>query len=170
LLQEVRDFEARGQLSDARLAANGTVTWAKTANTPSAIKAGAMELLAKLDFQSGDLEGAETHYRVALEMLNRNPHTSPNDLSRVRNDLASVAVLRGDYESARRLLAQGVELPSETKLEAYRLNNLGALAEARGDRRQADTFYTKALSILPENLSNERKIVEANLVRVKGSQ
>ena len=45
---------------------------------------------------------------------------------------------------------------------------IGVLAETRGDRTQAESFYTQALAILPQDLPNKRRVAEANLARVKG--
>jgi Flp pilus assembly protein TadD len=52
------------------------------------------------------------------------------------------------------------------------MNNLGALAELRGDRRQAESRYAEAaqaLAGIPDSPEQERRAVEANLARVRGS-
>jgi len=100
--------------------------------------------------------------------LSADQHVSQNDLAEVQNDLAALAMLRGDYNSADKLLRGNPPIPTKPNLRAERLNNLGVLAETRGDRTQAESFYTQALAILPQDLPNERRVAEANLARVKG--
>jgi len=168
LLQQANDFEARGDLAGARHAAAQANAWSKSAKVTAWQKAGATELLAKLDFQAKDLGGAETHYCEALDIINTDPHASPDDLAEIRNNLAALAMMRKDYSSAEKLLEDGIVVLANQKLKAARANNLGVLAESRGDREQAESFYTQALAILPQNSPNERKIAEANLNRVKG--
>jgi len=50
-------------------------------------------------------------------------------------------------------------------------NNLGVLAEVRGDLRQAAASYAEASRVFAANSeasNDERQAVEANLARVKG--
>ena len=79
-----------------------------------------------------------------------------------------LTILRGDYPSADKLLRENPPNSTQPNLRAERLNNLGVLAETRGDRQQAESFYAQALAILLQDLPNERRITEANLARVKG--
>lgn len=168
LLQQAKDFEARGDLTDARRAAASATESANTATVTASQKASASELLARLDFKANDLAAAEMHYRAALDLLSADPHASPDYLAKAQNSLAALVMLRGDYDSAGKLLRENPPNPTKLKLRADRLNNLGVLAETRGNRQQAASFYTQALAILSQNLSDERRIAEANLARVKG--
>lgn len=168
LLQQADDFQAAGDLHKARHAAAHASTWAQTAKVPRFEKANALRILAGLDYQSGDAAGAEVHYRAALELLKADPQVSDRDLSKVQNDLAALAVLRGDYDSAQKLLNANGALALNQESAADQLNNLGVLAEARGDHVQAESFYDRALKALPRNSPNARKVVEANLTRVRG--
>jgi Flp pilus assembly protein TadD len=165
LLQQANDFQARGDLGGARRVAANATSWVKTAKVPLSDQANALRVLAGLDYQAGDASAAETHYRAALEGLSADPHASPEDLSAVKNDLAALAMLRGDYDSGQKLLDG---LPSNQNLGADCLNNLGVLAEARGDRQRAESSYRRALETLSQSSSTARKVVEANLARVKG--
>ena len=167
LLQRAQDFDARGQLTEARSAALQASTRAKAANVPLADKAKTSELVARLDFLAGDAESARTHYETALEILSSEKQARPEDIAEVQNNLAALAMLRGDYDSAQKALDQPTHF-SNAKLEADRLNNMAVLAEQRGNSQQAEAFYTKALGALPTNLRREREIVEANLDRIKG--
>jgi len=168
LLQRAGDLQSGGELSQARQIATDASDWANRAKVPDREKSKALELLARLDFQMGDLQSAQAHYRAAFDLLGGT--TSANDVSQVQNDLAAIAMLRGDYELAEKVLEQGTAAPASQRLRAVRLNNLGVLAESRGDRQQAEPFYAKALDILPPNSLNERKVVETNLARLKESR
>jgi tetratricopeptide (TPR) repeat protein len=152
-------------LGGARLVATNATSWVKTAKVPLSAEANALKVLAGLDYQAGDAGAAETHYRAALELLRADPHASPNDLYAVKNDLLALAMLRGDYASAQKLLDA---IPSHQNLGADYLNNLGVLAEEHGNRQQAESSYRRALEALPQSSSTARKVVEANLTRVKG--
>jgi Flp pilus assembly protein TadD len=165
LLEQADDLQARGDLGGARRGATSAVSWVKTAKIPLSDQANAMRVLAGLDYQAGDAGAAETHYRAALALLSADPRASPNDLSALENDLAALAMVRGDYDSAQKLLDG---LPSNQNLGADCLNNLGVLAEARGNRQQAESSYSRALEALSQSSSTARKVVEANLARVKG--
>ena len=98
-------------------------------------------------------------------MLSADPHGSTKGLSALKNDLAALAILRGDYDSAQKLFDS---LPSNQNLGADSLNNLGVLAEARGNRQQAESSYRRALEALPQSSATSRKVVEANMARVEG--
>ena len=167
LMQRADDLRARGQLTEARQAATAANAWAKGATVPVAEKAKTLELLAKLDFLADDAESAQAHYQTALEMLSSGKDTRRDDIAEVQNNLAVVAMLRGDYDSAHKVLDQAA-VPSDPQLQADRLNNLGVLLEQGGNLQQAEDFYTEALGALPKNLRHEREIVEVNLARVKG--
>lgn len=167
-LQQADDFESRGDLTAARRTAVHASEWANSARLTPSQRARATELLGRLDFQAKNLAGAETHYRAALDLLSTDPHASPDDLGEVQNNLAALAMVLGEYDSVRKLLETGTAVLSNQTLKADRLNNLGVLAETRGDRKQAESFYLQALTILPRDSDNERKVVEVNLDRVKG--
>lgn len=168
MLQQANDCEARGNLIGARRAAASATEYANTAAASPSLKASATELRARVDFKAKDLAAAELHYRAALELLSADPHASPDDLAEVQNDLAALVMLRGDYDSADKLLRGESPIPTRPNFRAERLNNLGVLAEIRGDRAKAESFYIQALALLPQNLPDERRITEANLARVKG--
>jgi len=154
-------------LTEARQAATGASTWANAASVPLAEKVKAMEVVARLDFLADDAESARTHYQTALEMLSSGEHTPSEDIAEVQNNLAVLAMLRGDYDSAKKFLDQ-LTLVSDPHLQADRLNNLGVLAEQRGNLQQAHSFYAQALGALPRNLHHQREIIEVNLARVEG--
>jgi tetratricopeptide (TPR) repeat protein len=168
LEQQASDLANRRDVRGARLAAAKAREWASAAALSISQKAGANELLAKLDFKANNVAAAEIHYRAALDMRTADPHGSTDDLAEVQNDLAALLILRGDYDSAERLLDQKPALASRPTLRAERLNNLGVLVETRGDRKQAESLYIQALAAFPKNNFKERNITKANLDRVKG--
>jgi tetratricopeptide (TPR) repeat protein len=78
------------------------------------------------------------------------------------NQLAVMRMLRGDYQNAEAALNRGA-----TASDPRSMNNRGVLAELRGDRRTAESRYADALGRNPPDA--ERRIIEANLARVRGS-
>ena len=168
LLQAANDFRTRGDLTQARLAVAHAEEWARSAKVAIFQKAAATALLASLDFQAGELAAAETHYGAALEMLSADPSGPADEIAELQNNLAALAMLRGDYGSAEKRLVGGANGLSDPKLKAERLNNLGVLAEQRGDPGQAEALYSQAREVLANGSESERKVVEFNLNRVKG--
>lgn len=167
LLQQVDALQSQGQLSKARQAAAEASTWAETASLTGSGKATILAKLAQLDFQAGDLASANTHFRGALDQLESDPHASAEFRARTENDIAALAILRGDDESAQKLLQRAEPLPDSERV--LLLNNLGVLAEIRGDHEKAESYYSQALKALSLDISpQERQIVEANLARTKG--
>jgi Flp pilus assembly protein TadD len=75
-------------------------------------------------------------------------------------------MLRGQYDGAEALLGRAVSAAPHTDLVyAQSMNNLGVLAELRGDRHKAEAIYSDALSAFA---GEERRAVERNLARVRG--
>jgi tetratricopeptide (TPR) repeat protein len=169
LLQQVDDLAAQGQATHAREIAEQSAHWAQSANLTPGEKALSLERVAQLDFQAGAIDEAEARYRAALDLLNTGRKISSGVKISIQNDLASVAILRGDYDLAGKLLDQE-NTSSDQKSEASRLNNLGVLAELHGNKQQAESLYAQALQSLGQvqDALQEQKLVEANLTRIKG--
>jgi len=95
-----------------------------------------------------------------------------------RAALDEIAALsaRGDSGGARRLAGQaaasdiiGIAATGDIAATSYEdLNNLGGIAELRGDRVKAQSLYEQALRAGPP--SDARKAVEANLARVRAGK
>lgn len=168
LLQYADDSAARGDSAGARRAAAQANQWASTAQVSITQRAHAAGLLAELDFRANDLAAAETHYGAALEILTADANASADAVAKLQNDVAAVAMLRGDYGTAQKVLDRNAVGLSNKRLKAERFNNFGVLAEEHGDRSQAEAFYAQALELLSGGSADERKIVEVNLNRVKG--
>jgi hypothetical protein len=94
--------------------------------------------------------------------------------SELWNRLAVLRILRGDYLSAEAPLTRAAALSTGKNIASARSsNNLGVLSELRGDRRDAQSQYTAALQALtglPDAPEQERRAVQANLARLRGSQ
>lgn len=122
-------------------------------------------LLEQVDalYNRGDREAA---YQMA-EQGSRWAETAnvpPLERSAFWNTLAVFQILRGDYEGAEAPLKRAASaLPNMTTA-----NNLGVLAELRGDRRRAESLYADALRA-SAGATEDRRAVEANLTRVRGS-
>jgi uncharacterized protein (TIGR03437 family) len=89
------------------------------------------------------------------------------------NQLGVLRMLRGDYQAAEAPLTRSGDTPHDSGLEyARRMNNLGVLAELRGQRTEARAQYSAALQAfaqIPEAPEQERHAVEANLARIRGA-
>jgi tetratricopeptide (TPR) repeat protein len=174
LLERVDALARRGDSDSARTTAEKAVAWAENASVPPGEKRKALERLAGLEYQAGSLEAAEKHYQAAINSRDATPPASPLEQSAVFNNLAVLHLLHGDYGGAESPLSQAVsKAPPADIAYAQSLNNLGVLAEVRGDRRKAQALYAKALGALegiPNTPGQERRAVEANLARLRSSR
>jgi Flp pilus assembly protein TadD len=169
LFERVNTLNGQGDLPAAKAKAEEAEKWAETAAVPSADKGKALEKLAELEFQAGFLPAAEKHFELAAKSLDAAP---PTEQSAVWNTLAVIRLSNGDYANAEAPLQQAVsKSPKSDIVYARTLNNLGVLAELRGDTRKAESLYANALRTLAgvANASvQEHQAVETNLARVKG--
>ncbi len=84
------------------------------------------------------------------------------------NQLAVLQMLRGEYDGAESNLLRAASATSKTDpVYGHIKNNLGVLAELRGDRDKAAASYNDALGAYP---GDQRQTVERNLARVRGSR
>ena len=84
------------------------------------------------------------------------------------NHLAVLQMLRGEYGGAEPLLLRAASAISKTDpLHGQIQNNLGVLAELRGEPDKAAASYHDALRATP---GEQRQTVERNLARVRGSR
>ncbi len=158
LLQQVDAGSGRGDLDGARKIAEKAVEWSESANVSPVQKGKALEKLAGLEYRAGSLEDAEKHYRMAL--------STPASLA-AANNLAVLSMLRGDYDGAEASLNRVASTAPRTDIPYVQsLNNLGVLAELRGQRQKAKDLYTQALraSATPE------PALETNLARVRSAR
>ena len=93
---------------------------------------------------------------------------SPGAMAEAWNQLAVLHMLRGEYGGAESVLLRAASAASKTDLVYGQIqNNLGVLAELRGDRGKAAASYHDALGANP---GDQRQTVERNLARVRGSR
>jgi hypothetical protein len=84
------------------------------------------------------------------------------------NQLAVLQMLRGEYDGAESHLLRAASAESKTDPVYGQIqNNLGVLAEVRGERDKAAANYKDALGASP---GEQRQTVERNLARVRGSR
>jgi hypothetical protein len=163
LLQQVDALSDRDSAA-ARAMAVKAAEWARTANVSA----------AKLEYQTGALEAAEQHYQSVVDSLNSEPPASIQEQSAAFNNLAVLHLLRGDYDGAQAPLSEAVSKSLKTEsMYGRSLNNLGVLAELRGDRRKAEELYAdslRAFASIQDTNSQERGAVETNLARLKSSR
>jgi Flp pilus assembly protein TadD len=157
LLQQVDAHSGRGDSARARSTAEKAVEWAQSHNLPADE---ALERLGSLEYRAGMLEAAEKRYRAS-------------DSGVALNNLAVFRALRGDYKGAAESLAQAMsKSPKTESVYARSLNNSGVLAELRGDRAKAAAYYSDALRAFAASSDaseEERRAIEANLARTRGS-
>jgi tetratricopeptide (TPR) repeat protein len=144
---------SRGDSVTARSTAEQAVEWSRSNQLRAE---DALAWLGGLEMQAGMFQAAEEHCRAA--------GSNPEAL----NILASLDGLRGDYVAAKATLTEAIsKLPKSGSGYGRVANNLGVLAELRGDRAEAEKWYSEALAALS---SDQRHAVETNLSRVRGSR
>jgi hypothetical protein len=126
-------------------------------------------LLQQVDaaFNRGD---PETAIQLAEEAVRWGEAAAvpPGAMAVSWNQLAVLQMLRGEYRGAESLLLRAASAVSKTDPVYVQIqNNLGVLAELRGDRDQAAANYNVALGVHP---GDQRQTVERNLARVRGSR
>jgi hypothetical protein len=174
LWQQVDALSDRGDSDAARAVAEKAVESTQTANIRPGDARKAFERLAGLEYQAGSLPAAEKYYQSAVDTLNAEPLASTQEQSVALNNLALLHLLRGDYDGAATPLNQAVsKSPKTDSMYGRCLNNLGVLAELRGDRRKAEALYADALRVfagIPDFSPQERSAVDTNLARLRNSR
>jgi hypothetical protein len=126
-------------------------------------------LLQQVDatFNRGDPDAA---IKLAEEAVRwgESVAVSPDAMAVSWNQLAVLHMLRGEYLGAESLLLRAASAASKTNPVYGQIkNNLGVLAELRGDRDKATASYNDALGDYP---GDQNQAVERNLSRVRGSR
>ena len=86
------------------------------------------------------------------------------------NRLAVLLMLSGDYSAAGVPLRQALAaLPRSDPAYAQSANNLAVLAELGNDWHRAAELYAEALAAAANVPETERRVIESNLARVRGS-
>jgi hypothetical protein len=109
-----------------------------------------------------------------VDALAAAPAPSAEERIAALNDLAVLRLLRGDLGGAQAPLNQALSGGTRRNAQFARsLNNIGVLAELRGDRRLAESSYAdalRALSTLADTATADRQVVERNLSRLRAGQ
>jgi Flp pilus assembly protein TadD len=130
--------------------------FAETTNIPPR----ELERLAALEYQQGSFQAAEKHYQSA----------SPEASFGALNNLAVLHILRGDHVGAEGPLNRVVSTSPKVGIDYARsANNLGVLAELRGDRPKAEALYAEALRAAAGANAIDRQALETNLARIRGA-
>jgi len=173
LLQRADALSGQGDSNAARTMMEKAAEWAQSARVPPGERRGVWERLATLEYQAGSLQAAAEHYRLAADNGNAPPPASAGEQTAALNNLAVLYMLQGEYGGAEAALSQTVSKSLKTdSVYGRNLNNLGVLAELRGDRRKAEAFYTDALRAfagIPDSSEQDRRIAQANLARLRSS-
>jgi tetratricopeptide (TPR) repeat protein len=131
-------------------------------------------LLEQVDGLSGrgDSAAAKTVAEKAVAWA-ETANVPPGERAKALEKLAALEYQAGSLQSAEKHYQSVVDIlnsaPAATKSPIYwqSLNNLGVLAELRGDRRKAEAFYTDALRA---SSGADQRAVETNLSRLKSLQ
>jgi hypothetical protein len=126
-------------------------------------------LLQQVDaaFNRGD---PDTAIKLAEEAVRwgESAAVPPGAMADSWNQLAVLQMLRGEYDGAESHLLRAASAVSKTDpVNGQIQNNLGVLAELRGDPDKAAANYNDALGAHP---GDQRQTVERNLARVRGSR
>jgi tetratricopeptide (TPR) repeat protein len=111
-------------------------------------------------YNRGDIEAAYNSAEQAVRWMAR-ANVPQAKRAELWNHLAVMHILRGNYQDAEPLLHRAVSASYSQSM-----NNLGVVAELRGDRRAAEARYKEALRALADG--EERRAVEANVARLQG--
>lgn len=151
---------ARGRIE------GGGASLRQRVRVPAAVYANALAALAAIEYRGGAHPAAEAHYQAAADALSAAPETAANQLPSVLNNLAVLRILRGDHAAAEANLTTALaKSPASDIVHARAANNLGVLAELRGDRQRAASLYQDAI----RSPAGEQSIIGKNLARVKPS-
>jgi hypothetical protein len=126
-------------------------------------------LLQQVDaaFNRGD---PDTAIKLAEEAVRwgESAAVPPGTMAVSWNQLAVLHILRSEYDGAKSHLLRAASATSKTDPVYGQIqNNLGVLAELRGERDKAAASYHDALGASP---GEQRQTVERNLARVRGSR
>jgi hypothetical protein len=157
---------ARGRIVDGQIQVNYQARIAAT------IYLGV--LLEQVDGLSGrgDSAAAKTVAEKAVAWA-ETASVLPGERAKALEKLAALEYQAGSLQSAEKHYQSVVDslnsAPAGTKSPIYwqSLNNLGVLAELRGDRQKAEAFYTDALRA---SSGADQRAVETNLSRLKSLQ
>lgn len=164
VLHEVDALAFAGDVSAARELARKTLSAGSFAETRMLL-----ERLAALDYQAGAIDAAREHFEAAANNLFAPPAASPSEQAATLNSLGALYLLAGEPESAVKPLNQAAaQTGIHSDLRAQILNNLGVLAEMRGDFAGAQADYRGASA--EKTSLREHNIAQANLARISNSK
>jgi len=126
---------------------------AESSGTENLALAGTLYNLAILRRQQGQFADAETLYRRALAIREREEGPNHPDVAATLNNLAALEAVQGRYDAAQPLLERALAirqsaLGPEHALTAQSLNNLALLYAAEGNTAAAEPLYQHAMAIL----------------------
>lgn len=146
-----------GRMPEARDAAR----LAKSLNGPG--QSGALMNWAIWEWRAGDRGSAERTARESIAASGEAP--GPNRAAEAWRTLGTILLMKGDNSGAASALAASVRLSPDGEA----LNNLGVLAERRGDWREALSFYEKAMAS-PALTPAQKNAIQANAGRIHGAR
>jgi CHAT domain-containing protein/Tfp pilus assembly protein PilF len=116
------------------------------------LTAGVINTLGLINFDMGDTEKAENHFKRAMNIYEKLLGPDNLDVAMPLNNLAVIYKVRGDFVEAetayRRVLAiREKALGTNHNLVAAVFNNLGVLYRVRGDNAKSRNMYERALEI-----------------------
>jgi hypothetical protein len=172
--EHIDAYALRDDLTAAREMAERAINWCESAKVPLGERRRTVERLAAIEFRAGMSAEAESHFRWVVENLNAAPGAPAGEQAEAWNSLAVLHLLKGELKDAQRLLDH-VRVPDGAAGVAFArcANNRGAMAELEGDRRGAQKRYEDGLrsfGVAADTPQQDRRAIETNLARVKGSR
>lgn len=127
----------------------------------------------------GDFKNSEAFYLKSIEIYEfiEKENTSIRNVGIPMNNLGILYVETDQYNQAEKILLDALKLKEKFNDEydaenfAFTYNNLGRLSEKRGNFKEAQTYYQKALKVIDdayygEKNNNETEILYNNLANV----
>lgn len=130
---------------------------AELSSAESAQYAEAISLLAKIERRMNDLDAAENHYRLSIEVFERLPGTNLSQLAQLRAELGFVCLQRHRFKDSIEIFSSILNFvesqpkQSEILLEDA-LSNLATARFEMGDLHEAKRLYLRACRLRVANI------------------
>jgi tetratricopeptide (TPR) repeat protein len=154
--------------AEARAIGESSVALNDVVQVPAAEHLHALLDRSAAQFARGEAEAARATAQKAVDFGER---ADLPQRTEAWNRLGVLLMLAGQYDAAGTPLRHAVAMLSRTD-PLYRecVNNLAVLAEVAHDPSKAAELYATALASLSTDAADDRRVIESNLSRVRGSQ
>jgi tetratricopeptide (TPR) repeat protein len=167
ILAQVAARRAAGDPTTAHALAELAASQARTSGVTPDMRRRALDQLGTLKHQKGELDEAARLLRGAADEFDSAPVAGPAERAAVLNELGAVQIGLKDYVTAERTLLTAQDYATDA-IKVRVMNNLGAVAALRGDRRAAERYYQSARALAGESaaLAADRAAIDRNLTGI----